>query len=89
MSETAATIKPARGGIHPIYGVCLGGGEVQQAWLMDDHRHRLSTQQWDEKNVPRVERGLTDARDKTTTLNLNGNLELGGKQGSENDLDKD
>jgi hypothetical protein len=89
MSGAAATIKPARGGIHPIYGVYLVGGEVQKAWLMGDHRYRFSTQRRDEKNVTRVERGLTDARDKTMTLKFNGNLELDGKQGSENELDKD
>jgi hypothetical protein len=82
-------IKPARGGIHPIYGVYLGGGEVQHAWLMDDYHYRFSTQRRDKKNVPRFERGLTDARDKTTTLKFNGNLELDGKRGSENKLDKD
>jgi hypothetical protein len=71
MSGATTTIKPARGGIHSIYGVYLGGGEVQQAWLMDDHRYRFSTQQRDEKNVPRVERCLKDARDKTTTLKFN------------------
>jgi hypothetical protein len=43
----------------------------------------------DEKNVSRVERGLTDARDKTTTLKFNGNLELDGKEGSEDELDND
>jgi hypothetical protein len=89
MSGAATTIKPERRGIHPIYGVYLGGGEVQQGWLMGDHRYRFSTQRRDEKNVPRVERGLTDARDKTTTLKFNGNLELDGKEGSENELDKD
>jgi hypothetical protein len=30
-----------------------------------------------------------DARDKTTTLKFNGNLEVDGKEGSENELDKD
>jgi hypothetical protein len=89
MSGAAATIKPARGGSHPIYGIYLGGGKVQQACLMDDHRYRSSTQRRDDNNVPRVERGLTVARDKTTTLKFNRNLELDGKQGSENELDKD
>jgi hypothetical protein len=37
----------------------------------------------------RVERGLTDTRDKTTALKFNGNLELDGKEGSENKLQKD
>jgi hypothetical protein len=36
-----------------------------------------------------VERGLTDARDKTTTLKFNGTLKLDGTEGSERELDKD
>jgi hypothetical protein len=89
ISGAATTISPERGGIHPIYGVYLGGGEVEQRWMMSENRYRFSTQRPDEKNVPRVERGLTDARDKTTTLKFIGNLELDGKEGSENEIYKD
>jgi hypothetical protein len=52
MTGEAASIEPERGVIHPIYGVYVGGGEVQQGWLMGDHHYRFSTQQQDEKNVP-------------------------------------
>jgi hypothetical protein len=85
----AATISPDRGGIHPIYGVYVDGGEVEHRWLMSENRCRFSTQRRDNKNLPKVEIGLTDASDKTTTLKFNGNLELDGKEGSENELDKD
>jgi hypothetical protein len=79
MSGAAATISPERGGIHPIYGIYLGKVEVEQGWLMSENRYRFSTQQRDKKNVPRVQRGLTDARNKTPTLKFNGNLELDEK----------
>jgi hypothetical protein len=56
---------------------------------MTSARYRFSTQRHYEKSVSKVERGLTDARDKTTTLKFNGTLELDGKEGSERELDKD
>jgi hypothetical protein len=55
---------------------------------MSQHHYRFSTQRRNEKNVPRVERGLTEARDKTMTLKFNGILEVHGKAGSENELGK-
>jgi hypothetical protein len=50
---------------------------------MDDARYRSSSQRCDEKRVRKVERGLADARDKTTTVKFNGTLELDGTEGSE------
>jgi hypothetical protein len=80
---------PKRGGTHPIYGVFLGGGSVGAGWNMDDAPYRFSSQRRDEKSVGKVERGLTDARDKTKTLKFNVTLELDGTEGSERELDKD
>jgi hypothetical protein len=80
---------PQRGGTHPIYGLFLGGGSVGPKWDMDDARYRFSSQRHDDKSVGKVERGVTDARDKTTTLKFNGTLELDGTEGSERELDKD
>jgi hypothetical protein len=74
---------PKRGGTHLIYGVFLGGGLVRAGWDMDTARYRFSSQRRDEKSVGKVERGLTDARDKTTTLKYNGTLELDGTEESE------
>jgi hypothetical protein len=56
---------------------------------MDDARYLFSSQRRDEKNTGKVERGFTDARDKTTTLKFNGTLEIDGTEGSERELDKD
>jgi hypothetical protein len=47
------------------------------------------TQRRDKRSVSKVERGLTDARDKTTTLKFNGTLELEMKEGTEHELDKE
>jgi hypothetical protein len=80
---------PKLGGTHPIYGVFLGGGSVGAGWDMDTARYRFSSQRRDEKSVGKVERGLTDARAKTTTLKFNGTLELDGTEGIERKLDKD
>jgi hypothetical protein len=83
------TLIPKRGGTNPIYGVFLGGGSVGAGWDMDDACYRSSSQRRDEKSVGKVERGLTDARDKTTTIKCNGTLELDGTEGRERELDKD
>jgi hypothetical protein len=56
---------------------------------MEYARYRFSSQRRDEKNVGKVERGLIDAKDKTTTLKFNGTLELDGTEGSERELEKD
>jgi hypothetical protein len=80
---------PKRGGTYPIHVVFLGGGSVGPKWDMDDARYRFSSQRRDEKSVGKVERRLTDARDKTTTLKFNGTLELDGTDGNERELDKD
>jgi hypothetical protein len=80
---------PKRGWTHSIYGVFLGGGSVEAGWYMPTAHYRFSTQRRDEKSVAKVERGLTDARDKKTTLKFNGTLELHGTEGSERELDKD
>jgi hypothetical protein len=56
---------------------------------MDDALYRSSSQICNEKNVGKIERGLTDARDKITTLKFNGTLELDGTEGSERELNKD
>jgi hypothetical protein len=52
-------------------------------------RYRFSSQRRDEKSVGKVERGLTDAHDKTTTLKFNSTLELDGTEESGRELDKD
>jgi hypothetical protein len=62
------SLVPKRGGTHPIYGVFLGGGSVGAGWDMDTARYRFSSQRRDKKIVGKVERGLTDARDKTATI---------------------
>jgi hypothetical protein len=43
MSGAAATISPERGVILPTYGVYIGGGEVEQGWLMSENHYRFST----------------------------------------------
>jgi hypothetical protein len=69
--------------------VFLGEGSVKAGWDMPTARYLFLTQRCDGNSVTKVERGLTDARDKTTTLKFNGTLELYGTEGSERELDKD
>jgi hypothetical protein len=76
-----------RGGIDTTYCVFLGGGMAKAGWKMPTARYRFSTQIDDEKRIFKVEHGLAVARDKTTTLESNGTLELDGTEGSERELD--
>jgi hypothetical protein len=89
MGTIAPTVVPTRGDIHGTYGVFLGGGAVEVGWLMSKARYRFSTQRGDERSVSKVECGLTDARDKKTSLKFNGTLELKMKEGNEHELDNE
>jgi hypothetical protein len=89
MRTIAPTVVPTRGGIHGTYGVFLGGGSVELGWLTSKARYSFSTQRRDERSISKVARGLTYARDKTTTLIFNGRLELEMREGSEHELDKE
>jgi hypothetical protein len=62
---------------------------VKVGWKMPTARYRFLTHIRDEKVISKVERGLTDARDKTTTLKFNGSLELDVTERSEREQDKD
>jgi hypothetical protein len=82
-------LKLTRDGILGYYGVFLGGGDVEAGCAMSKARYRFSTHRRDEGSVSKVERGLTDARDKTTTLKFNRTLELEMKEGTEHELDNE
>jgi hypothetical protein len=89
MGTISPPVVPTRGGINGTYGFFLGGGAVELVWLMSKARYHFSTQIRDECSVSKVERELTDVRDKTTTLKFNGTLELEMKEGMEHELDKE
>jgi hypothetical protein len=87
MGTIAPIAVPTHGGTHGTHGVFLGGGAVELGWLMSKACYCFSTQRRDKCSVSKVEHGLIDARDKTTTLKFNGTLELEMKEGTGHELD--
>jgi hypothetical protein len=84
---------PKRGGVHPIYGIFLGGAKLD-----DDYKcvtksgpssgtYRFSTQRRHEKTMSGIEKTLRDARDSPTSIKFNGKLE--GTEGSLSEIGKE
>ena len=79
---------PIRGGSHHIYGIFLGGSPLDSNYKLTNHRlYKFSTQRRHVKSISSIERALFDARDNTTCIKFNGNLEI--TDPSSNELDKD
>lgn len=83
---TTVPVLPKRGGIHSIYGVYVGGATIDDNYHLIGTRHyKSSTQRRNAKSIGRIESDLRSARDSTSILKFNGNLE-GTPNGAE--LDK-
>jgi hypothetical protein len=87
MAAIVPAVPPRRGGIHPVHGVFLGGGAVDDAWVMPTSRYRFSTQRCDVRYIAKIERGLTDARDSASSPKFNGQMDVASRDTAE--LDKD
>ena len=59
-----AQIPPKRGGVHPIYGVFIGGGKLDENYRLSGSRHyKFTTQQRGAKVVNAIEQSLLKAID--------------------------
>ena len=83
-----ASTGPRRGGIHPTYGIYIGGSPLADDYTQVDPRtsFKFQTQRRDVKTAPSVERSLNEARDSTTVVKFAGNIDI--KAGA-NELDKE
>jgi hypothetical protein len=71
-------VPPKRGGIHPVYGLYIGGSP-----LGDDYKpkkearvmYRFSSQRRNVKTISSIESALVNARDTITNLKFDGRLE--------------
>ena len=79
MSVTEPSIKtPKRGGLHPNYGMFIGGAKLNNKYEMvagDNSLCRFATQRRHEKDITAIERSLRESRDTTTAIKFNGTLE--------------
>ena len=72
-----APIPPKRGGIHPMYGVYIGGCPLGDDYLPKKTlSYHFSSQRRHVKTISTIEsKNLIKARDSTITLKFNGQLE--------------
>jgi hypothetical protein len=77
---------PARGGLHAIHGVFVGGNSLADGWTSIG-RYRYTLQRRGENHVAVVEQNIVAARDLVSILKCNGVLELNGTTVGE--LEKD
>ena len=78
MAAETEIVPPKPGGIHPIYGMFIGGSALNDAYEVstgDNSLYRFSTQRRHEKTITSIERVLREARDSTTGIKFNGTLE--------------
>ena len=69
-------VLPKRGGIHSMYGVYIGGSPLGDDYLPTKTlSYHFSSQRRHVKTIGTIESNLIKARDSTTTLKFNGQLE--------------
>jgi hypothetical protein len=75
MTEIGAIV-PKRGGIHPTYGLYIGGSKLNDTYHQTSRiKYWYASQQRNPKTIMSLEHILTSARDSTTTLKFDGRLE--------------
>ena len=73
---STSVIKPKRGGLHPIYGLFMGGSELTNNYtLKSTTPYKLTTQLRNPKQSSSSERILVSARQRAISVTFKGNLE--------------
>ena len=76
MSGETTVVVPKRGGIHPLYGLYIGGSGLDQDYQPKDRNsYSYASQRRNVKTISSIERDLVTARDSTTNLKFDGRLE--------------
>ena len=85
----AQPIPPKRGGIHPTYGVFIGGGDLDAEYKLTGLRHyKYTAQRRGAKVINSIEQALLKAIESKDSDKFNGKLET-TKSSAENELDKE
>ena len=72
--ETAELPAPKRGGVHAVYGLFIGGTDLDSAYKAEG-KYSYSTQRRNAKGIASIEQNLMNARDSITSQKFNGKLE--------------
>ena len=84
-----AQVPPRCGGVHPTYGVYIGGSELDENYHLTGTRHyKYTSQHWSTKVINSIEQALLNAIDSKDNLKFKGNLETTPSLEA-NKLDKD
>ena len=84
-----ATVPPRRGGEHPIYGIFLGGGELNDLYeLSGAHHYRFIGQRRGAKVINSIEQALLSTIASKDADKFNGNLEK-TKSSVSSEIDKE
>ena len=77
MSGETTVVVPKRGGIHPLYGLYIGGSGLDQDYQPKDRNSYSyhASQRRNVKTISSIERDLVTARDSATHLKFDGRLE--------------
>ena len=90
----AQPVPPKRGGIHPTYGIFIGGGDLSGGDLDDEYKltglkhYKYSVQRRGAKVINSIEQALLKAIESKDFEKFNGKLET-TKLSMENELDKE
>ena len=86
---TAQPIPPKRGGIHPTYGIFIGGGDLNDVYQLTGVRHyKYTSQRCSAKVINSTKQALLKAIDSKETGKFNRRLET-TESSMDNELDKD
>ena len=83
---TSKVAMPKRGGMHPIYGLFMGGSDLTNHYtLKSSTPYRLTTQLRNPKQSSSSERILISARQNTSSITFKGNLDTSANCTNEHD----
>ena len=78
MATTTPVDPPKRGGVHPVYGLYIGGSPLDENYKptrVGRLSFRFSSQRRNTKTIGSIESARVSARDSTTSLKFDGRLE--------------
>ena len=86
---TSSLTPPLRGGVHPIYGIFMGGSDLTNNYtLKSDTPYKYTTQLRNSKQSSVSEQRLMSRRSDVTAISFKGNLEISTPTATEYDKEE-
>jgi len=83
---TSSLTPPLRGGVHPIYGIFMGGSDLTNNYtLKSDTPYKYTTQLRNSKQSSVSEQRFMSRRSDVTAISFKGNLEISTPTATEYD----